>query len=197
MSARKRSGSTGRRRRHRLSSAALSIVFPLTGRNSATGRPERVTKSRSPAATRSRTSAPLFLKSRTVTVSMKASVSRVRHCLPRSAIPAPTSPWRHSQFAQQSRLVVQFPRSSRIHSTISSAVSRVPVALRRARARSRISLFDGLAIAADVSRTSVCGSIFLDRRRVTKGLYAPKIDRCQAAVRVAPERAATVAAPSS
>ncbi|CAN5764161.1 hypothetical protein BH10ACT9_BH10ACT9_02580 [soil metagenome] len=78
MSRRSASGLTcGRFLRRRMSSAGPALDRGR-GRSSATGAPSRVTTMRSPCSTRRRTSPPLFRRSRTVTVSMGASVSPVR-----------------------------------------------------------------------------------------------------------------------
>lgn len=79
MSRRSASGLTcGRFLRRRMSSAGPALGRGGSGRSSATGAPSRVTTMRSPCSTRRRTSPPLFRRSRTVTVSMRASVSPVR-----------------------------------------------------------------------------------------------------------------------
>ena len=78
MSRRSASGLTcGRFLRRRMSSAGPALDRGR-GRSSATGEPSRVTTMRSPRSTRRKTSPPLFRRSRTVTVSMLASVSPVR-----------------------------------------------------------------------------------------------------------------------
>jgi|GEM_PF-4804765 len=78
MSRRSASGLTcGKFLRRRMSSAGPALDRGR-GRSSATGAPSRVTTMRSPCSTRRRTSPPLFRRSRTVTVSMGASVSPVR-----------------------------------------------------------------------------------------------------------------------
>ncbi len=78
-SARSESLSIGGSRRHRSSSAAAVRVTERSGRNSATGRPPRVTITCSPAATRSTTSPPWFRNSRMLTSAMLAMVSHVIH----------------------------------------------------------------------------------------------------------------------
>ena len=78
MSARRAAGSTAGSRVHRRRSSSARRAGRGKGRSSAIGRPSRVTVRCSPAATRSSTSAPWFLSSRTVTSAMRVIVSRVR-----------------------------------------------------------------------------------------------------------------------
>ena len=72
-----RVASTAGNRFHRSRRVAASSPRGARGRNSATGRPERVTVSRSPPNTRSITSRPWFLRSRIVTLATVEIVSRV------------------------------------------------------------------------------------------------------------------------
>ena len=62
---------------HRASKAAASGPGVGMGRSSATGRPSRVTVSRSPLITRSNTSRPWFRRSRMVTLAMSHNIPRV------------------------------------------------------------------------------------------------------------------------
>jgi len=74
--------STTGSRRHRLTSTSAGSGRRGSGRNSATGSPSRVTVSASPFATRAKTSAPRFRRSRIVTSAMHTNVSPVRQDRP-------------------------------------------------------------------------------------------------------------------